>query len=191
MTAIDDGSIPNAWGSQNIDDEGTPTRRNVLIEKGVLKGYMIDKLNGRRMGMAPTGNARRQSYRFAPTSRMTNTFIDGGTSTVEEIIGNTEWGLFAKTMGGGSVNPTTGEFNFAVMEGYLIENGQITKPVRGATLIGQGSEILKKIDMVHNNLARGRECAGQAALSHRTWASHYDSGCEITVGGRRGNCRWI
>lgn len=187
VTAIDDGSIPNAWGSQNIDDEGTPTRRNVLIDKGVLKGYMIDKLNGRRMGMAPTGNARRQSYRFAPTSRMTNTFIDGGTSTVEEIIGNTEWGLFAKTMGGGSVNPTTGEFNFAVMEGYLIENGQITKPVRGATLIGQGSEILKKIDMVANNLARGQGMCGSISGSIPA-----DVGqptirvAEITVGGRKG-----
>lgn len=187
VTAIDDGSIPNAWGSQNIDDEGTPTRRNVLIEKGILKGYMVDKLNGRRMGLAPTGNARRQSYKFAPTSRMTNTFIDAGTSTVEEIIANTERGLFAKSMGGGSVNPATGEFNFAVMEGYLIENGEIVKPVRGATLIGRGSEILKKIDMVANNLERGQGMCGSLSGSIPA-----DVGqptirvSEITVGGRKG-----
>lgn len=187
VTAIDDGSIPNAWGSQNIDDEGTPTRRNVLIERGILKGYMVDKLNGRRMGMEPTGNARRQSYRFAPTSRMTNTFIDAGTSTVEEIIASTERGLFAKSMGGGSVNPTTGEFNFAVMEGYWIENGEIVRPVRGATLIGRGDEILHKIDMVANNLDRGQGMCGSISGSIPA-----DVGqptirvSEITVGGRKG-----
>ncbi|MGI6147767.1 MAG: TldD/PmbA family protein [Firmicutes bacterium] len=188
VTAIDDGSIPNAWGSQNIDDEGTPTRRNVLIENGILKGYMVDKLNGRRMGMEPTGNARRQSYRFSPTSRMTNTFIDAGRSTVDDIIRSTEKGLFAKSMGGGSVNPATGEFNFAVMEGYLIENGEITKPVRGATLIGRGSEILKKIDMVADNLARGQGMCGSISGSIPA-----DVGqptirvSEITVGGRKGD----
>ncbi len=188
VTAIDDGSIPNAWGSQNIDDEGTPTRRNVLIENGILKGYMVDKLNGRRMGMEPTGNARRQSYRFSPTSRMTNTFIDAGRSTVDDIIRSTEKGLFAKSMGGGSVNPATGEFNFAVMEGYLIENGEITKPVRGATLIGRGSEILKKIDMVADNLARGQGMCGSISGSIPA-----DVGqptirvSEITIGGRKGD----
>ena len=171
VTAVDDGSIPNAWGSQNIDDEGTPTRRNVLIENGILKGYMVDKLNGRRMGMEPTGNARRQSYKYAPTSRMTNTFIEAGEYTLEEIIKNTEWGLFAKSMGGGSVNPATGEFNFAVMEGYLIENGEIVKPVRGATLIGKGHEILMKIDMVANNLARGQGMGLPVARSQLTQAN--------------------
>ncbi len=100
VTAVDDGSIPNAWGSQNIDDEGYKTRRNVLIENGVLKGYMIDRLNGRRMQMEPTGNSRRQSYKFAPTSRMTNTFICAGDSSKEDIISNTEYALFAKHMGG-------------------------------------------------------------------------------------------
>ena len=188
VTAIDDGSIPNAWGSQNIDDEGTPTRRNVLIENGILKGYMVDKLNGRRMGMEPTGNARRQSYRFSPTSRMTNTFIDAGRSTVDEIIRSTEKGLFAKSMGGGSVNPATGEFNFAVMEGYLIENGEITKPVRGATLIGRGNQILKKIDMMADNIARGQAICGSSCCS-----IHADVGqptirvSEITLGGRKGD----
>lgn len=187
VTAVDDGTIPNAWGSQNIDDEGNKTRRNVLIENGILKGYMIDKLNGRRMGMEPTGNARRQSYKYAPTSRMTNTFICAGQSTKEEIIANTEYALFAKHMGGGSVNPATGEFNFAVSEGYIVRNGKIEKPVRGATLIGKGSEILQKIDMVASNLATGQGMCGSVSGSIPA-----DVGqptirvTEITVGGRKG-----
>lgn len=187
VTAVDDGTIPNAWGSQNIDDEGTKTRRNVLIENGILKGYMIDKLNARRMGMEPTGNARRQSYKYAPTSRMTNTFICAGESTREEIIANTEYGLYAKHMGGGSVNPATGEFNFAVSEGYIVRNGKIEKPVRGATLIGKGSEILMKIDMVASNLATGQGMCGSISGSIPA-----DVGqptirvTEITVGGRKG-----
>lgn len=186
VTAVDDGTIPNAWGSQNIDDEGTPTRRNVLIEDGKLTGYMIDKLNGRRMQMEPTGNSRRQSYKFAPTSRMTNTFICNGKSTPDEIIANTEYGLFAKYLGGGSVNPATGEFNFAVNEGYLIKNGKIDKPVRGATLIGRGSDVLKKIDMVANNLETGQGMCGSIS-----GAIPADVGqpmvrvSEITVGGRK------
>ncbi len=186
VTAVDDGTIPNAWGSQNIDDEGSETRRNVLIEDGILKGYLIDKLNGRRMEMEPTGSSRRQSYKFAPTSRMTNTFICAGESTVDEIISNTEYALFAKHMGGGSVNPATGEFNFAVSEGYLIRNGKIEKPVRGATLIGRGSEILQKIDMVASNLATGQGMCGSLSGSIPT-----DVGqptlrvSEITVGGRK------
>lgn len=186
VTAVDDGTIPNAWGSQNIDDEGHKTQRNVLIEKGILKGYLIDKLNARRMAMAPTGNGRRQSYKFAPTSRMTNTFICAGESTVEEIISATEYALFAKRMGGGSVNPATGEFNFAVSEGYLVRNGKIEKPVRGATLIGQGSEILQKIDMIASNLATGQGMCGSLSGSIPT-----DVGqptlrvSEITVGGRK------
>jgi TldD protein len=155
VTAIDDGSIPNQWGSYTIDDEGTQSQRNVLIDKGILKGYMVDKLNGRRMNMDVTGSSRRQSYRFPPTSRMSNTFIDKGNLTPEEIIANTERGLYARYMGGGSVNPSTGEFNFAVMEGYIIEKGKIKEPVRGATLIGKGTEVLNKIDMVGNNLDQG------------------------------------
>lgn len=165
VTAIDDGTIPNGWGSLNIDDEGTPTQRNVLIENGILKGYMIDKLNGRRMGMESTGSSRRQSYKFAPTSRMTNTFIDSGNSKFEDMINSTEKGIYAKYMGGGSVNPATGDFNFAIMEGYLIENGKITTPVKGATLIGNGPEILKKIEMVGSNLAHGQGMCGSVSGS--------------------------
>ncbi len=186
VSAVDDGTIPNAWGSQNIDDEGNSTRRNVLIENGILKGYMVDRLNGRRMDMEATGSARRQSYRYAPTSRMTNTFILNGASDPEEIVADTEYGLFARYMGGGSVNPATGEFNFAVNEGYLIRNGRLDKPVRGATLIGRGADILKKIDMVGNNLETGQGMCG--SLSGAVPA---DVGqptlrvSEMTVGGRK------
>lgn len=165
VTAIDDGTIKNAWGSSNIDDEGFNTEKNILIEKGILKKYMVDRLNGRRMKMEPTGSSRRQNYRYAPTSRMTNTYIDNGNSTKEEIIGNTASGLFAKKLGGGSVNPLTGEFNFNVMEAYIIKNGKIEKPVRGASLIGKGSTVLKNIDMVGNNLALGQGNCGSSSGS--------------------------
>jgi len=188
VSAVDDGTIPNAWGSLNIDDEGHATQRNLLIENGILRGYMIDQLNGRRMGMPATGNSRRQSYKFAPTSRMTNTFILPGKHTRDEIIANTEYGLFARYMGGGSVNPATGEFNFAVNEGYLIKNGKIDKPVRGATLIGKGSDVLLKIDMIADNLACGQGMCGSLSGSLPA-----DVGqptlrvSEITVGGRKGD----
>lgn len=165
VSAVDDGTLPNEWGSSNIDDEGTPTRRNLLIEKGILKGYMVDKLNGRRMGVESTGSARRESYKYAPTSRMTNTFILNGTSSLEDMLANTEDGIYAKYMGGGSVNPSTGDFNFSIMEGYLIKNGKITEPVRGATLIGNGPEVLHKIDMVGDNLAHGQGMCGSVSGS--------------------------
>lgn len=187
VTAIDDGTIANEWGSINIDDEGVPSKRNVLIENGILKGYMVDRLNGRRMGLESTGSGRRESYRFAPTSRMTNTYIANGSSTPEEIISNTEKGLYAKYMGGGSVNPATGEFNFAVMEGYLVENGRITEPVRGATLIGKGIDVLTKIDMVGNNMTFGQGMCGAASGSVPTNVGEpMIRVSEITVGGREG-----
>jgi len=185
VTAVDDGTIPNEWGSSNIDDEGNPTQKNILIENGILKGYMIDKLNGRRMNMEPTGSSRRQSYKYPPTSRMTNTFIASGKSNFDEIISSTEKGLFAKYMGGGSVNPATGEFNFAVMEGYLVENGKIIKPVRGATLIGKGINILKKIDMVGDNLSFGQGMCGSSSGSVPANVGQPTIRVsEITVGGR-------
>ena len=152
VTAIDDGTLPNQWGSQHIDDEGMTTRRNVLIENGILKSYMVDRLEGTRMSAAPTGSSRRESYCFAPTSRMTNTYIANGRSQPEDIIRATEYGLYAKEMGGGSVSPASGEFNFAVSEGYIIRGGKIAEPVRGATLIGKGHEVLMNIDMIGNNL---------------------------------------
>ena len=185
VTAIDDGTIPGDWGSINFDDEGTPAKRNVLIEKGVLKSYMIDKMGGRRMGMESTGNARRQSYAYTPTSRMTNTFLAPGNETQEEIISSIEYGLYAKDMGGGSVNPVTGEFNFAVNEGYIIRNGKICEPVRGASLVGKGSEVLQRIDMVSDNLECGQGMCGSSSGSIPTNVGQpMIRVSSITVGGR-------
>lgn len=185
VTAIDDGTLPGEWGSANIDDEGNETRKNILIENGVLKGYLIDKLNGRRMGMQPTGSSRRESYRYAPTSRMTNTFIAQGTDDNDEIIASISEGLYAKKMGGGSVNTVTGEFNFAVAEGYLIKDGKIEEPVRGASLIGKGADILMKIDRVGTNLEQGQGMCGSSSGSIPTNVGQpLIRVSEITVGGR-------
>ena len=185
VTAIDDGTIPNAWGSINIDDEGTPARKNVLIENGILKSYMIDKFNGRRMGMESTGNARRQGYSYTPTSRMTNTYIAAGNDKNEDIIASMEYGLYAKEMGGGSVNPVTGEFNFAVNEGYLVRNGKICEPVRGASLVGKGSEIIMNIDMVGTDMEMGQGMCGSSSGSVPTNVGQpLIRVSSITVGGR-------
>ena len=185
VTAIDDGTIPNSWGSINIDDEGTPAQKNVLIEKGVLKSYMIDKFNGRRMGMASTGNSRRQSYSHTPTSRMTNTYIAAGDDKNEDIIASIEYGLYAASMGGGSVNPTTGEFNFAVNEGYIIRDGKICEPVRGASLVGKGSEIIQNIDMVGTDMDQAQGMCGSSSGSVPTNVGQpLIRVSTITVGGR-------
>ena len=185
VTAIDDGTIPNAWGSFNFDDEGTPSRKNVLIEKGILKSYMIDKFNARRMGMAPTGNGRRQGYSYTPTSRMTNTYIAPGNDKNEDIIASMEYGLYAKEMGGGSVNPVTGEFNFAVNEGYIVRNGKICEPVRGASLVGKGSDVIMNIDMVGTELDMGQGMCGSSSGSIPTNVGQpLIRVSSITVGGR-------
>ena len=185
VTAIDDGTVPGAWGSMNIDDEGTPSQKNVLIEKGVLKGYMIDRMGGRRMGMTPTGNARRQNYSFNVTSRMTNTYIAEGEDSNEDIIASMEYGLFAKSMGGGSVNPVTGEFNFAVDEGYMVRNGKICEPVRGASLVGKGSQVIMDIDMVGKNMTMGQGMCGSSSGSIPTNVGQpLIRISSITVGGR-------
>lgn len=187
VTAIDDGTHINAWGSLNIDDEGNPTQKNVLIENGVLKSYLVDYRNSLKMNHPITGSGRRESYKYSPTSRMTNTFFANGKSTFEEIIANTKYGLFAKKMGGGSVNPSTGEFNFAVLEAYMIENGKITKPVRGATLIGSGSVVLKNIDMIGNNLSYGQGMCGSQSGSIPTNVGQPTIRVQnMTVGGRGG-----
>ena len=185
VTAIDDGTIPNSWGSINIDDEGTPAQKNVLIENGILKSYMIDKFNGRRMGMASTGSSRRQSYRHTPTSRMTNTYIAAGNDKNEDIISSIEYGLYAASMGGGSVNPVTGEFNFSVNEGYMIRNGKICEPVRGAALVGKGSEILHNIDMVGTDVDQAQGMCGSSSGSVPTNVGQpLIRVSSITVGGR-------
>jgi TldD protein len=185
VTAIDDGTIPGAWGSINIDDEGTPAQKNVLIENGILKTYLVDRFNGRRMGLPSTGSARRQSYAYTPTSRMTNTYIANGTDDNDAIIASIEYGLFARQMGGGSVNPTTGEFNFAVNEGYIIRNGQICEPVRGASLVGKGSDVLMNIDMVGTDLDHGQGMCGSSSGSIPTNVGQpLIRVASITVGGR-------
>ena len=165
VTAIDDGTIPNEWGSEHVDDEGMPTTRLVLIENGKLVGYMIDKLGGRRMGMAPTGSGRRESYQWAPTSRMRNTYIAAGKDDEAEMIATMGEGLYAKAMGGGSVNPATGEFNFAVNEGYWVKDGKIVHPVRGASLIGRGSEVLLRIDRVGRDMRMAQGMCGSVSGS--------------------------
>ena len=165
VSAVDDGTIPNAWGSQNVDDEGNFQEKRVLIKDGILQSYMVDRLNGRRMGEPSTGSGRRESYKYEPTSRMSNTFICAGTDSFESLFEGVERGLYAKKMGGGSVNPQTGEFNFAVEEGYLIENGKISYPVKGASLIGNGRDILMNIDKVSSNLARGQGMCGSMSGS--------------------------
>jgi TldD protein len=152
LTAIDDGTLASHWGSLNVDDEGLPAQRTVLIENGVLKHYLSDRIGAAQVGIARTGSARRESYKFAPVSRMRNTYIDKGPHTMEEMIASVELGLYAKKMGGGSVDPSTGEFNFAVQEGYAIRKGKIAEPVRGATLIGKGYEVLPLISMIGDDL---------------------------------------
>ncbi len=151
-TVVDDGTIPSRRGSLNIDDEGTPTRRNVLIEKGILRGYLQDRLNARLMAVEPTGNGRRESFAHIPMPRMTNTFMLPGDSTREEIIGSVQRGLYAVNFGGGQVDITSGRFVFSASEAYLIEDGQVTRPVKGATLIGNGPEALTRVSMVANDL---------------------------------------
>lgn len=163
VNAVDDGTIPNSWGSNNIDDEGNKTEKVVLIENGILKNYLVDIVGGRRMNMRPTGCGRRESYKYEPTSRMSNTYICNGKSTPEEIISATKLGLYAKTLSGGSVNPATGEFNFAVSEAYIIRNGKICEPVRGASLIGKGGDVLMNIDMVGNDCARSNGMCGSVS----------------------------
>lgn len=152
VTALDDGTVPNAWGSLSIDDEGMPTQKTTLIENGILKRFISDRLGEMKTGHKRTGSGRRQSYKFAPASRMRNTFIQSGPHEFNEIISSVPKGIYARKMGGGSVDPSTGQFNFSVQEAYLIKNGKITTPVKGATLIGKGSEIMSKISMVGKDL---------------------------------------
>ncbi len=151
-TVVDDGTIPSRRGSLNVDDEGTPTSRTVLIENGILKGYLQDRLNARLMGMPLTGNGRRESFAHIPMPRMTNTFMLPGQSTPEEILRSVDRGLYAVSFGGGQVDITSGKFVFSGSEAYLIEDGQVTRPVKGATLIGNGPDALTRVTMVGNDL---------------------------------------
>jgi len=152
VTVVDDGTIPNRRGSLNVDDEGTPTSRNVLIYRGVLCSYMQDKLNARLMGMKATGNGRRESYAYPPMPRMTNTFMLAGEEAPEDIIRSVKQGLYAVAFGGGQVDITSGKFVFSASEAYLIEDGRVTAPVKGATLIGNGPDALTRVTRVGHDL---------------------------------------
>ena len=153
VTVVDDGTIPDRRGSLSVDDEGTPTNRTVLIEDGYLRGYMQDRQNARLMGVAPTGNGRRQSFAHAPMPRMTNTVMLGGSHTAEEMIRSVKRGLYAVSFSGGQVDITSGKFVFSTSEAYLIEDGKVTTPVKGATLIGNGPDALTKVSMIGDDMA--------------------------------------
>jgi TldD protein len=151
-TVVDDGTLENRRGSLSVDDEGVPAQCTMLIENGVLTGYMQDKMNARLMGSRPTSNGRRESFAHLPMPRMTNTYMLAGDSDPQEIIGTVSKGLYAVNFGGGQVDITSGRFVFSLSEAYLIENGKVTAPVKGATLIGSGPEVMGKISMVGNDL---------------------------------------
>nr|MBW0155661.1 metalloprotease TldD [Candidatus Methylopumilus sp.] len=153
ITVVDDGTIKDRRGSLNIDDEGNETQRTVLIENGILKGYIQDTLNARLMNMPITGNARRESYAHLPMPRMTNTYMLNGTKTPEEIIKSVKKGIYAVNFGGGQVDITSGKFVFSAAEAWMIEDGKLLYPVKGATLIGNGPEVLKKVSMIGNDMS--------------------------------------
>lgn len=187
INLVDEGSIPGLRGSSNIDDEGTPTRQNILIEKGILKGYMHNLLTARQFGAKPTGNGRRESYKHFPLVRMTNTYIMEGKTDPEDIFRATKKGLYAKAFWGGVVDTASGNFTFSVREAYLIENGKLTRPVRGATLIGSGPEALRSIDMLGNNLGFGPGTCGKGQWVPVTSGQPTLRLSKITVGGTKSN----
>ena len=165
VTYIDDGTTPHGWGSSEYDDEGRKTERTVLIDKGVLNSYMVDKLGGLKTGYSPTGSGRRQNYTFAPTSRMRNTFVAPGDTPKETLFEGIDYGLYAKDMGGGQVKPGSGEYNFGVKEGYIIRNGRVEEPVRGAMLVGKGPDTIGKIAAVSSDLLSAAGMCGSLSGS--------------------------
>ncbi|MDI6698067.1 MAG: TldD/PmbA family protein [Candidatus Saccharicenans sp.] len=185
FTMVDDGSLPNFRGTTDFDDEGTQMKRNVLIENGVLVKYMTDILSARQLKMERTGNGRRESFRYYPIPRMTNTFIEKGKDKPEDIIASTKNGLYVQSLSGGSVNPTTGVFNFTCREVYLIENGKKTVPVKGATLIGSCLDIITKIDAVGDDLDFGPGICGKGQSAEVTAGQPTVRIRGITVGGTR------
>ena len=184
VTVVDDASIPNYRGSYTYDDEGAPSRENVLIQDGILMGYMTDVITSRRLGLELTGNGRRQSYKHFPLVRMSNTFIRPGPHSHDEIIAATRKGLYTRHLGGGEVDTTTGNFTFGVREAYMIEDGKITSPVRGATLMGNGPEVLKRIDMVGGDQAFWPGTCGKGQWVPVTSGAPTLRIAGITVGGR-------
>ncbi|MCQ2770881.1 MAG: TldD/PmbA family protein [Clostridia bacterium] len=188
VSAYDDATIPGEWGSYDIDDEGVVPKKNCLIKNGKLVGYLVDNFNGRRMNEKGNGASRRQSYKNEPTSRMGNTYIAPGKNTPEEIIANTKLAIYMVTFNGGSVNPATGDFNFGCSEAYIVKDGKIVAPVRGATLVGNARDILKHIDMVGNDLAFGQGMCGSRSGSIPVNVGQPTIRVnEIVVGGRGGS----
>ncbi len=165
VNAVDDGTMANEWGSINIDDEGMATQRTQLIKDGKLTNFLVDRVGGEKTGFPRSGSGRRENYRYAPTSRMRNTFIEAGDSNLDEMIASIDKGIFASHMGGGSVQPGTGEFNFAVNEGYYVENGKILYPIKSATLISTGPAVLKEISMVGQDFALACGMCGSSSGS--------------------------
>lgn len=188
VNAVDEGVSNGEWGSINVDDEGTVCKYRKLIENGVLKTYLVDKRNAKKMNHPITGSSRRESYKYQTTSRMTNTYFLPGTSKEEEIIKSVKYGLYCKKMGGGSVQPATGEFNFAVNVAYLIEDGKLTKPVKGATLVGSGKDVLMRIEMIADNLEHAQGMCGSMSGSIPTNVGQPTiKVSHMTVGGKGGN----
>lgn len=185
FTMVDDGTLPGFRGTINYDDEGSPAKRNVLIEKGVLKGFMTDVLSAKQLSMARTGNGRRESFRYMPIPRMTNTFIDKGDSVPEDILASTKKGIYVQSLSGGSVNPVTGVFNFTCREAYLIENGKKTNPIKGATLIGSCMDVISNIDAVGNDLDFGPGICGKGQNAEVTAGMPTVRIRGINVGGSR------
>lgn len=190
VSAFDDGTIPNEWGSNNIDSEGHVTQNNQLIKDGICVNFMIDKLNGRRLGKEANGTSRRQNYKFEPTSRMSNTYIAAGKDKPEDIIKDTKLGIYVTNFGGGSVEPTTGNFNFSASEAYIIRNGEVQEMVKGCTLIGSGKDILMNIDRVGNDLDLGQgNCGAASGMVPVNVGQPTIRVSEITVGGRGGELK--
>ena len=187
LSAYDDGRLPHEWGSDAIDDEGTPTQKTLVLEDGRLVSFLYDRLRAERDGVASTGNGRRESFRHLPIPRMTNTYIAPGDAEPEAIIGEVEKGFYAKSFGGGQVDPATGDFVFGVSEGYLIEGGRVTKPCRGATLIGNCLQALAAIDAVGSDFAMKTGICGKGGQSAPvgTGQGHVRIAA-LTVGGTRG-----
>jgi TldD protein len=184
VTYVDDGTMPNGWGSSEFDDEGEPTRRTVLIEKGILKSYMVDRWGSLVTGYDPTGSGRRQDYTFAPTSRMRNTIIAAGGTPIEQLFAQVEHGLYARAFRGGQVKPGSGEYNFGVQEAYLIRNGRLAEPVRGAMLVGKGPDTLRRVVAVAGDLANGSGMCGSLSGSIPTEVGQpHVLVSEIVVGG--------